>query len=194
MNIDCLLFDNDGTLINSMPLHYKAYKLAFQEIGLELSDETFYTNCAGIGKDTIKKCIGNQKCEVPILDIHKRKLEIYSNILDTETIELLEFAKLLPILYDKFPLALVSSGNKENIYKVLNKLDLRKYFSIIITGGDVQCGKPSPEPFLLAAKLLNIAPENCMAVGDTDDDKAGAIAAKMSYFDIRMCSTNKIFF
>lgn len=180
-----VLFDFDGTLVNTMPLHYRAYSQVFAEIGLTLTQDKFYGNIGGKASATIQKFLGEQVSPIPLGEIHARKKAVLAQLLETAEIIQLEAAKLLPLLAPFYPLALVSSGSAEGIKKMLEKLGWMAYFSVVVTGEDVRQGKPDPEPYLLAAQQLAVLPANCMVFEDTEDGLLSAVRAGMVTFDVR---------
>jgi HAD superfamily hydrolase (TIGR01509 family) len=184
-NFDAVLFDFDGTLVDTMPLHYQAYKTAFAEIGIDLKPEDFYNNIGGKATDTIVKFLGGRESPVPTKEIHLRKKQALKSLIDNQPIVVLETAKLLPLLAQHFKIGLVSSGASEGIYRMLGKLQWEKYFEVVITGDDVILGKPNPESYLVAANRLKVLPENCLVFEDTDDGILAAENAGMATFDVR---------
>jgi len=100
----------------------------------------------------------------------------------------LPISKLLPVLAGHIPLAIGSSGSRAGIETVLRLLGWTDYFDVLVTGGDVQAGKPAPDIFLLAASQLNVAPKRCLVFEDTDDGMTAAAAAGIEAVDVRRCS------
>ena len=85
--------------------------------------------------------------------------------------------EMLKQLYGRFPMAVVSARNENGTMTFLEQFDLTKYFDVIITGLSAEHTKPYPDPVLLAAKKMNVAPENCLMIGDTTVDiRAGKSA------------------
>ena len=85
--------------------------------------------------------------------------------------------EMLKQLYGRFPMAVVSARNENGTITFLEQFDLTKYFDVIITGLSAEHTKPYPDPVLLAAKKMNVAPENCLMIGDTTVDiRAGKSA------------------
>jgi beta-phosphoglucomutase family hydrolase len=180
-----VIFDFDGTLVDTMPLHYEAYKAAFATFGLELPRERFFANIGGTARETIVKFIGDQPCTVSVAELHGRKKELVQHMFATLDVPVLETAKLLPLLAAHYPLALASSGSRAGIEVILTRLGWQKYFRAVVTGEDVVQGKPAPDAFLLAAKLLGAAPGACFVFEDTDAGVTAASNAGMRVFDVR---------
>jgi beta-phosphoglucomutase family hydrolase len=180
-----LIFDFDGTLVDTMPLHFEAYRRAFAEAGLELAPEQFYRNIGGTARETIPRFLGGRPCVRSIEELHARKQAIAIEIIETADIAQLATAALLPAFHGVHKMALASSGSRSGIDVVLRRLDWNRYFDAIVTGHDVRRGKPAPELFLLAAERLGIPRAQCVVFEDTDDGVAAARAAGMAVFDVR---------
>jgi HAD superfamily hydrolase (TIGR01549 family) len=182
------IFDFDGTLVDTLEMHFKGYQQAFARYGLELSREVFFANIGGNARETIPKLLAGRQCPVGNDQLHHEKKDLVNEFFRTEPIRVLETAKLLPVFVERMPLALVSSGSRPGIEILLDRLRWTDYFTTVITGEDAQNGKPSPDLFLLAAERLDVAPSRCMVFEDTDAGVQGAIAAGMHPFDVRRVS------
>lgn len=184
-SIAAAIFDFDGTLVDTMPLHFEAYRRVLADEGVELTAEDFYGNIGGNARETIPKFLRGRACALSVAEIHARKKTLVEQIFAEAAIPVLETAKLLPVFAGRMPLALVSSGSRPGIEIVLSRLDWQRYFAVVVTGEDAARGKPSPDLFLLAAEKLAIAPTTCIAFEDTDAGVEAAAAAGMRVFDVR---------
>jgi HAD superfamily hydrolase (TIGR01549 family) len=185
IKIQAILFDFDGTLVNTMPLHFHAYKTVFAAIGIDLKPEEFYNNIGGKAAETIIKFLDGRKSSISINEIHAQKKIVLQELIDEQEIITLEAAKLLPVMAPHFRLGLVSSGASQGIKKMLNKLQWEEYFEVVISGDDVEHGKPDPESYLLAANKLSVFPADCLVFEDTDEGILSAEKAGMVTFDVR---------
>lgn len=183
--ISAAIFDFDGTLVDTMPLHFEAYRQVLAEVDVTLSPQEFYGNIGGNARETIPKFLRGRACALTPADIHTRKKQLVNRLLAERPIPILETAKLLPVLAANIPLALVSSGSRAGIEIVLARFDWERYFKVVITGEDAPCGKPEPDLFLLAAGRLDVPPESCIVFEDTDDGIEAAVRAAMRPFDVR---------
>jgi beta-phosphoglucomutase family hydrolase len=181
-----LIFDFDGTLVDTMPLHYQAYRQTFAEVGIELAPEDFYANIGGVARETIPRFLRGRPCPRSIAELHARKQVVAQELLRTAELPVLAAAELLRAFHGTLPIAMASSGSRSGIDVVLDRLGWRGYFATIVTGQDVNRGKPAPEIFLLAAERLGVAPRSCLVFEDTDDGVAAARAAEMAVFDVRL--------
>jgi beta-phosphoglucomutase-like phosphatase (HAD superfamily) len=180
-----VIFDFDGTLVDTMPLHYEAYRRTFAEMGLELTHDDFYSNIGGNGRETIPLMLRGRDCPKSVAEVHGRKREIVCELFQIGPIKTLETAKLLPLLHGLLPLALASTGSRVGIEIILDRLGWSDCFTVVVTGEDAPRGKPAPDLFLLAAKKLGVEPADCLVFEDTAAGVAAAEAAGMHYFDVR---------
>lgn len=185
MKPEAAIFDFDGTLVDTMPLHYEAYRRVFAELDLELTADDFYGNIGGKAKETIPRFLRGRPCAIDVDELHARKKARLDLLLDEVEIPVLETAKLVPVLASMMKVGLASSGSRPGIEKILGRLGWRAWFGVIVTGEDAPNGKPAPDLFLLAASRLDVDPSRCLAFEDTDDGVSAARAAGMTVFDVR---------
>jgi len=175
--IKAVIFDLDGVLIDSEPLHCRADTQLLRELGADPSANYFdrftgWTDAAmweAIKTDYhLTKSIDQlMKMQVPI----KLNLLKEGDFKATPGIaELLEEIKTAHL-----PIAIASSSPKIFIEAVLEKIGIKQYFKILISGEEIERSKPEPDIFLKAALLLNVDPSECLVV---EDSKSGTIAAK----------------
>jgi HAD superfamily hydrolase (TIGR01509 family) len=184
---DAYLFDCDGTIADSMPLHFEAWNLALSEWGGHLPEDLFYA-WAGIPfAKTIEMLNEKFSLKVPLEPTGVRKEEHYFKLLP----------KLQPIQnvlhhiqeqHGKIPFAVVSGSPRDSIFKTLKALRLLDYFPVIVGAEDYARGKPHPDPFLLAAKLLGVKQERCLVFEDADLGIESARAAGMSWVKVPVVS------
>jgi beta-phosphoglucomutase family hydrolase len=174
------LFDLDGTVADSMPAHFVAWSAAVKRHGGDFPEDLFYA-------------LGG----VPPLKVVSILNEKFGYTLDPESLVAEKEAQYLqgldsiqPIAsvlahvvakHGKIPLAIVSGSPRDNIEKTLAALELTDKFEVIVGAEDYAHGKPDPEPFLTAAKLLGVDPAKCLVFEDADAGIASAEAAGMKW-------------
>ncbi len=179
------IFDLDGTLVDSMPLHYEAYRRVFAVLGVDLAREHFMESAAGVASETIPRLLAGRDVAVSTAEIHRRKVEMAASLLRESPPVVLQAANLLDLLEGKVPMAIASSGTRSSVMATLDSLGWAPRFDAIVTGDDVARGKPAPDQFLLAAEQLHVPPSACLVFEDSDAGLVAAKAAKMQTFDIR---------
>ncbi len=171
----------NGVITDDEEIHELATKEIFAKIGIELTSEIYRELCLGRTdlasfQDLFKKFhIKDQNID-NLIDkksfryqkLIQGNLKVYPGVLD-----------LINNLYQKFTLALTSSSTYDEVYTVVNQLDIKNMFKAIITSKDVKHGKPMPEPYLLTAERLEVKPENCLVIEDSENGVQSAKLAGM---------------
>jgi len=179
-----LIFDLDGTLVDSMPLHYEAWKEVCAMKGLDFSEEEFYS-LAGVPSDRIFEIINER---------HGTDFEPATDSLFKEETYLKKIHKLKPVepvfalakdYHGKLPMSIGTGSPGQHSWKAVKELGLDKYFDILISKNDVKEGKPNPETFLKCAEAMNIEPQFCQVFEDGDPGLKAAKTAGMIATDIR---------
>ncbi|MCC6993607.1 MAG: HAD family phosphatase [Deltaproteobacteria bacterium] len=188
MTLAAAIFDLDGTLVDTMPLHYEAYRRTFAEHGLALAEAAFYAHIGGVAAEAIPKFLlacGALTPPPPVAQLHARKKAHVAELIASTEIMVLPAADVLHLLAGRVPVALASSGARAGVEAILARLHWSALFDVVITGDETPRGKPAPDPFLLAAGKLGVAPADCLVFEDTNDGVAAARAAGMRVFDVR---------
>lgn len=179
------IFDFDGTLVDTMPLHFEAYRRVLAEVDIELTPVEFFSNIGGNARETIPKLLAGRPCLVPPAELHARKKQLVNRLFAEAEIPVLETARLLDVFYGRLPMALASSGSRPGIEIILRRFGWDRYFGAVVTGEDASRGKPAPDLFLLAAEKLHVEPTSCIVFEDTDAGVEAARNAGMQVFDVR---------
>jgi len=173
------LFDCDGTIADSMPLHYIAWKRALAEWNCTFDERLFYALGGTPVAEIVSMLNKNQGLSMPVESVSSRKEDLY--------IELLPQLKVVPGVVEHIdaqhgrnPFAVVSGSTRESVTASLDSLKLLDRFDTMVCAGDYKKSKPHPECFLLAASKLGVAPESCLVFEDTDMGIQAARAAGMA--------------
>lgn len=173
------LFDCDGTIADSMPLHYLAWKQALGENGCDFPEDLFY-RWGGMPVHEIISTLNKLRgLDMPIEAVAVRKENLYYEYLPQlqavpEVLEVIESS------HGRVPFAVVSGSTRESVTSSLRSLRLLEKFDTLVCAGDYQRSKPHPEAFLLAAARLGVAPEKCLVFEDTAMGIEAATAAGMA--------------
>lgn len=179
-NFQAYLFDMDGTIADSMPLHYLSWRQAVEEAGGTFPEDLFYAwgGVPLIGVvENLNKHFG-YKLDPPA--VAHRKESIYLSMLDQVT-AVPSVLECILAAHGKIPFAIVSGSPRDSIRRTLTTLNLLDYFPVIIGAEDYTLGKPNPEPFLTAANRLHIDPSACLVFEDADAGIRSAEAAGMQW-------------
>ncbi len=174
-----IIFDMDGVIVDSEPLHFELERGLLEELGGHISPEE-HNNFVGTTDyymwSTFKKQF-NIELSVEEM-IHIKKERFIENIHKLELVD--HFKELLLTLYNEnYLLGLASSNNRKAVNMIVEKFDLDKYLQFIISGEEVTKGKPNPEIFLTAAKKTNVHPSQCLVIEDATNGVEAAKAAGM---------------
>jgi HAD superfamily hydrolase (TIGR01509 family) len=186
-----LIFDFDGTLVDTLPLHYEAYRDVFASLGLDLTEADFFPHCAGNARETIPRFLRGRACSVPASEIHRRKKERIAELFATRPIPILKTARLLEVFHGRLRMALASSGSRQGIDVLLERLNWRSLFAVVVTGEDAERGKPAPDLFIETARRLGVPPAACLVFEDTDDGLQAARVAGMACVDVREAGAHR---
>ena len=174
------LFDCDGTVADSMPLHYLAWSQALGEWGCEFSEERFY-DLGGVPIIEIIERLGReQNIEMPVAQVARRKEELYFELLP-KLQAVPEVVEHIELQHGRIPFAVVSGSTRESVEASLRTIGLLEKFDVLVCAGDYANSKPHPEPFLMAAERLGVAPEACLVFEDTQMGIDAATAAGMAW-------------
>jgi HAD superfamily hydrolase (TIGR01509 family) len=173
------LFDCDGTIADSMPLHYVAWSKALSEWNCEFSEELFYAWGGMPVAAIIAALNANQGLKMPLDGVSKRKEEFYLEMLP-ELKAVPEVLEHIESSYGQIPFAVVSGSTRESVTASLEALKILDRFDTLVCAGEYQKSKPDPEAFLMAATRLGVAPESCLVFEDTDMGIQAATAAGMA--------------
>jgi HAD superfamily hydrolase (TIGR01509 family) len=174
----CVIFDMDGVIIDSEPVHQECERQIFKILEINVSDEQ-HNALIGATDETMWFRIGDlYKLSMTVPKIIQLKKSLYMEYLRKEgCLKIITGIPELIADLDKnnFLLALASSSPHEQISYVLESLGIRHYFQSIISGEDVKVGKPDPEIFIKAAESVGVSPESCVVI---EDSYNGVTAAK----------------
>jgi HAD superfamily hydrolase (TIGR01509 family) len=172
------LFDCDGTIADSMPLHYVAWNKTLSKWGCEFSEELFYAWGGMPVAEIIATLNKQQGLTMPVEDISKLKEALYYEVLP-ELKAVPEVLEHIEASHGHIPFAVVSGSTRESVTASLKLLGVLDKFDTLVCAGDYTKSKPDPEPFLIAAERLGVAPEDCLVFEDTEMGIQAATAAGM---------------
>lgn len=181
-----LLFDLDGTLVDSVPDLAYSVDCALQMLDLPMHGEDKIRTWVGKGAEKLIRAAltgGDLEGEVDA-DLFKKAYDLFSDIYLQNTYQRSTIYPGVKDTLDYFAerqIPMVCVTNKRALFTdpVLEALGIKSYFSLVISGDTLSRKKPDPDPLLFAAKELDIAPQDCLMVGDSISDLHAARAAEM---------------
>ena len=176
---DAYLFDCDGTIVDSMPLHYVAWTRTLAEWNCTFPEDLFYAWGGRPVAEIIADLNREQGLAMPVEAIAKRKEAMYFDVLPTIQ-AIPEVLEHIHLSHGQIPFAVVSGSTRDSVTASLDALKILDRFETLVCAGDYTQGKPHPEPFLMAAERLGVAPERCLVFEDTEMGIQSATAAGMA--------------
>jgi beta-phosphoglucomutase family hydrolase len=173
------LFDCDGTIADSMPLHYIAWKTALSEWGCTFDEELFYQWGGKPVHEIISTLNQMQGLHMPVAQVAERKEKLYYEQLPHLQV-VPEVLEQIELQYGRVPLGVASGSSRESIVNTLTTLKLLDRFDTLVGAEDYARSKPAPDAFLVAAERLNISPEDCLVFEDTAMGIQAATSAGMA--------------
>ncbi|MDB6024365.1 MAG: yqaB [Verrucomicrobiales bacterium] len=179
-----IVFDCDGTLADTMPLHWLAWQKITERHKLHFPEDRFYALGGVPSRDILKMLGEEQGVNIDHLAVSKEKEEHYLKTLEhVGPIECV--VAIARENHGKIPMAVASGGTRDIIEMVLNHLKIRHMFDAVVTSEDVRNQKPAPDIFLEAARRIGVAPQFCRGYEDTDLGMCAIRSAGMEAVDVR---------
>ncbi|MFH0886675.1 MAG: beta-phosphoglucomutase family hydrolase [bacterium] len=174
MSLKGAIFDLDGVLVNTVPLHFKAWKKMFEEYGHKFEMQDYLKKVDGRPRQDGARAILTEVSDADLANAGDKKQKYFEQLLDEEPITVFDssIALVKKLKSEKVKVAVASSSR--NTVHILERTGLKPLFDAIVTGNDFKHGKPDPEIFLLAAAKLGLPPDDCVVF---EDAKAGVEAA-----------------
>ena len=173
------LFDCDGTIADSMPVHYLAWQQALKEWGGVLPEDLFYAWGGRPVADIIVDLNEQQGLTMPVETVAARRELLFQKLLPTVN-AVPGVLEHIDDAYGRLPFAVVSGSTRESVTASLSALGLLDRFDVLVCAGDYPRAKPDPGAFLRAAELLGVDPRACLVFEDTELGIRAATAAGMA--------------
>ena len=182
----CIIFDLDGTLVDTLDKHIEAFMILFKELKIYIEEEKIAENMGRTPKDTLLTLLPELNDDKDrLVNYAEKKEEILTGLLDETECFIGAFELLTKVRSLGLTIALASSTPKYNVEKMLRSAGIFEFFDAIVTGEDITVGKPNPEVFLKAAKKANCPIENCFVIGDSPHDIEAAKNAHMKIVAVK---------
>ena len=180
--IKAILFDHDGTLVDSEFVHFQMWQTILEAYGLHLTQEEYVQEYAGIPSSANAQVIV-AKYDLSLTGeaLNNEKERVTSEYLSKQAFPLVEGAKaVIQSLYDeKVKMAIVTGASRDAPRATVSENRLHDYFNTLVSADDVSHSKPAPDCYLLAVKRLGLKPGDCIAIEDTANGVRAAVAANI---------------
>jgi len=179
-----LIFDCDGTLTDSMPLHYEAWRTTMARYGIAFAEEQFYALGGIPSFEIVRLLAAEHSLELNSQLVAEQKENHFISLMDSlQPIEAV--CEIARRSFQKRPISVASGGTRELIHAQLERVSLKQYFEIVVCAEDTEKHKPHPDVFLEAARRMKIAPQDCCVFEDSPLGIEAARRAGMCFVDIR---------
>jgi len=178
--IKTVIFDMDGVIVDTEPVHKYAYDQHFKELNIEVSEEMYATFTGNSTRNVFQKLKAHFNLDHDVEELILRKRHLFNDAFDTKPdLELINGVfDLIKSLHDnKIQLILASSASNSTINRVFNRFSLNQYFTHKVSGEDFPKSKPDPAIFLHAASLSEAPKGNCIVIEDSTNGVRAAKAA-----------------
>src|SRR4051812_39447540 len=177
-----IIFDMDGVIIDSEPLHERAYLELFSELGYAQTHGINFDDYLGrTDKALIEDFVARHQPAFTVEYLSDRKKDRFLQIVRKEEPIFEDLPELVQRLAARYPMGVASGSLHPVIDAVLALKNLRQHFRVCVSSSDVANGKPAPDIFLHTAKLMNVAPRDCCVI---EDSAAGVAAARAAGMDV----------
>jgi beta-phosphoglucomutase len=184
-----LLFDMDGVIVDSNPMHRRAWEVFNRRYGVETTEAMHERMYGKRNDEIIRDYFGEQLSEQEVAARGFAKEALYREMVSGQLEEMLvpglrEFLSR----YRELPMGVASNAEPDNVNLFLEGTGIRQYFGAVVDGHQVERPKPFPDIYLKAAELLNTAPADCVVFEDSHSGVAAGLAAGMNV--IGLCTTH----
>ena len=188
-----IIFDMDGTIVDSLPYHYEAWKIFFKENKVENFSEKLKDYKGGGTLDLLTTVLGNNYSKKELKSMVDDKEIIFRDIYKNNVIPIEGFIQMLEsIKSQKILVGLASNAIRENVKMILNELKIYNEFESIICGDEVENGKPNPEMFNKTVKRFKLDKKDCLIFEDSIEGLQGAVNSGIDAIGVKSSSSDKI--
>jgi beta-phosphoglucomutase len=170
--IHAVVFDFDGVIADSEPLHLRAYQEVLPAMGIpDLTREEYYRDLLGYNDEDCFRIMartrGWEAGEAQVAEFAERKGLVFERIIADEAALYAGAADCVERMAAAFPLGIASGAKKPEILQILRSARLDRFFRFVVASGDTPNSKPAPDPYIRAAERHGLPPHECVAIEDS---------------------------
>jgi beta-phosphoglucomutase len=177
--IQAIVFDFDGVLADSEPLHLLAYQEVLSALGVTLTREAYYADYLGYDDagvfGALAEAQGWETSESKTAALIEEKGRVFDAIIETTDVLYPGATECIEALAGEYAIGIASGALRPEIEAILRRARLERHFRFIVASGDTPRSKPAPDPYIRAAELHGLAPGACLAI---EDSRWGIVSAK----------------
>lgn len=187
-NVKALIFDCDGTLADTMPLHFIAWQNVMTGYGFKFDEDLFYSLGGQPTDRIVDKLSKEQNIDVDVMKVTNEKEAAFLELIEqVEPIEAI--VNIAHDFHGKLPMGVGSGGQRDVVHQILEVLSIQNLFDCVVGSEDTELHKPEPDVFLEVASRLKVEPSVCLVYEDADLGVEAATRAGMKCFDVREVHT-----
>ena len=188
-----IIFDMDGTIVDSLPYHYKAWKIFFKENKVENFSERLKDYKGGGTLDLLTAVYGDKYSRKELKIMTDEKEIIFREIYKNNVVPIMGFMDMFELIKSKNILVgLASNAVRKNVKMILSELKIYEKFDSIICGDEVKRGKPDPEMFDETIDRFNLKKEECLIFEDSVEGVSAAVNSRVDVVGITSSTSGKI--
>lgn len=184
-----LIFDCDGTIANTLPVHFQTWQAALGKFRAVLPADWYYERTGLTAAEFLKDFNQTFGYSIDMVAVESERRQQFSRLVH-QVKAVPAVAAIAQANAGKVPMAVASNGQRAVVEPTIDAIGLRSLFATIVTLNDVTVGKPEPDLFLLAADRMGVAPEACIVYEDSDLGLDAAERAGMRWVDVRVLGGN----
>lgn len=171
-----VIFDMDGVVIDSEPLHERSSRLVLAQHDLEIEDATFADFKGSTDRTILEYLVAENNLNVDVEALLQQKRLTYASLID-ELQPIYGVVSFINRINESYRLALTTSASRRNKELAFSKFNLHSFFEVVITSDDINNPKPDPEPYLETTSRLQLNPQDCVVIEDSFNGVRSAAAA-----------------
>ena len=171
-----VIFDMDGVVIDSEPLHERSSRLVFAKHNLEIEDEVFADFKGSTDRTILEYLVAENGLDLEVDELLQQKRLTYASLID-ELQPIPGVISFINQITDHFRLALTTSASRRNKELAFSKFNLHSFFEVVVTSNDITNPKPDPEPYQLTTHQLGLAADECLVIEDSFNGVRSAFQA-----------------